>query len=260
MSGHSAVGKAIRGGHTPSWVENGSIIDQADGSDHFVRSYGKSLTRSIVPARHCSRSDCKWVYSPFYQALPRSERPQPKSGGRSQDERSCWPGSFPTDLAPSTCGNWTKTELSSILDDAATYDEAFDSRTEVDNTFTALREAIEQADLEYPGLIDRNRLLGQEPERDQRATRPPTGGRRGFHGATRLVGALLFGDCPFSQDTGGLQYVNSETVRRGAQALQEVEPETLFGDANEDYLAEDYRSWRDLYRCAAERGEAVLIY
>jgi hypothetical protein len=57
----------------------------------------------------------------------------------------------------------------------------------------------------------------------------------------------------------GLRLVRRAGVAEAARVLREIAPAALFDQGKEDWLYDDFPSWRDLYLAAAEHGEAVIV-
>jgi hypothetical protein len=244
----------FRGGPTMPKAMTSKIVGAGIRARDDVRTVAVSYAR----ARSYRERRPSMGYCPFYQALPEaSDLCRILESDLKARTLLMWLfnyGSRPFDMR-----ELEENELTSILDDAAEEDEVFDSRGDVDITFVKLRDEIERADSAHPGLIDRTAFLNKsQDEIGERLTARLE--EAGISDAKRLVRSLLFGEYPFAARTDPLQIVSPETVKRGMLTLREIEPDMLFGGPDEDYIAEDYRQWRELYVQAGERGEAVLMY
>jgi hypothetical protein len=155
-------------------------------------------------------------------------------------------------------------DLGDILDGIAEQETVFASREDVDQATAELLADLEEAQALHPGLEARRAFLEKTQwDIEERLARELD--RRSRSDAGEFVQALLFGAAPLTPPGvrgplgDGLRVVRPATVAEAARALGEVTPESLFDEEGEDWLCEDFRSWRGLYLAAAAHGEAVVV-
>jgi hypothetical protein len=197
-------------------------------------------------------------YSPYYQAIPEGSR----LFSRLRANRrlaTLMDQFFPSASRPLDLYEAGEDEVVEVLEAVVEMEGGlFASPADAGQALAELREEIARAEVQHPGLIARTAFLNKsQDDIEVRLVKRLT--KRGRADAAAFVDALLFGAEDFAE---GFQarLVPSELVAEAAAALRDVEPELLFGAAEEDYHREDYRAWRRLYLEAGARGEAVLVY
>lgn len=197
-------------------------------------------------------------YCPFYQALP-DESDLARLLRTDRQSLALMTALFPNGSRPFDLWEVGEGEIGDTLDWLSEEDDVFASREEAERTLDHLRAEMERATSRHPGLVDRmaylektqddieERLVQRFGEESRPFWRDVIGGERPF--APEMVGEGL----------GQLWIVTPATVVEAARLLREIEPVSLFGDEDEDYILEDFRDWRALFLEAAERGEAVLV-
>ena len=156
-------------------------------------------------------------------------------------------------------------ELADTLDHLEQTEPAlFTTSQAVTQTLDELKREIREACKRYPGVELRACFLDKTYEEiyerlsgrltvDQEESLPS-------------VLPLLFSGDPQSitpigmdESNGRLGVVSAALVHQAASVLQGLPPEELFDPEAEDWLVEDYGSWRTVYLEAAMRDEAIVI-
>jgi hypothetical protein len=200
-------------------------------------------------------------HSVSYQSLPEESRlfarlqGDPKVGTLVAQLFNCGGGAY----------TWAGLDdLDGILDGVAEQGAPFASREEVDRTMAILTTDLEQARTLHPGLENRRAYL-EKTQWDIEERLVAELERMGRAGAGEFVEALLFGAALLTPPEvqgplgRGLGVVRSPEVAEAARVLREIAPSSLFDEDGEDWLYEDFRTWRELYLAAAAHGEAVVV-
>jgi hypothetical protein len=139
----------------------------------------------------------------------------------------------------------------------------FASRAEVDRIMADLVWVLEEARTAHPGLEDRRSFL-ENTQWDIEERLIEKLRRRKRADPDELAQAILFG-AELLTPVGvqgplgyGLRVVRRAGVVEAAQVLREVSPGSLYDD-EEDWLFQDFKSWRKMYLAAADKGEVVVV-
>lgn len=140
----------------------------------------------------------------------------------------------------------------------------FTSRAEVDQTMADLIVELEEVRAEHPGLERRRAYLEKTQwDIEEQLTRKLD--RGDLTEPDPLIQAILFGEQMLTPAGvrgplgDGLRWVGRTSVALAAGMLRKIAPGSLFDKEAEDWLYDDYRSWRRMYLAAADHREAVIV-
>ncbi len=151
-----------------------------------------------------------------------------------------------------------------LLDPLVGDSEYFGTLAEAEQTMAALMEEIDRTCLAHPGLM--NRVMFVEKTSDLIERRLKERIDPGLLAREVTEGGWLFSsDSSFSNgeivfSDLRLDVVTSPKIKRVSDLLERVESGSIFDEVREDHLLDDFRGLKELYREAADRGEAILIH
>lgn len=156
-------------------------------------------------------------------------------------------------------------EVDEILNDVIEeHQNILGSRSEATVWIEQFREETRRTCEAYPGIEDRGAMLESATRIERRLFQKLV---EQVENANEKVRSLIEGVQDFAPHLSGSDYefrmmfVPLSLVREGARLLQEIDPNTLFTEQEDEgrYYRDQFMWLRNLYLEAAERNEEILV-